>query len=239
VFSRDKQRQIAALILQLINYCLKTGYVLDRWKSVVNFMIFKDQGCFQIHRLRIIHIYEADFNLILAVKWRELLHYADRRTSINSGQYGGRPGCEATSVALLEELRTDISYCTRRSLLTFDNDAASCYDRIIPSLASLINRKYGLHRKVAVVHGRTLREARYKLKTAIGISAMEYTHSSHLPIFGTGQGSGNSPMVWLFISAGLFLQIIHARTYTRCHQIGVCKLSQKGVFFRFSSSQLT
>lgn len=200
----SKQQQIAKLILQLINFCIQTGYVLERWKNVVNIMIFKDQGNFQIHRLRIIHIYEADFNLVLAVKWRELLHYADRRNSINAGQYGGRPGREATSVALLEELRTDISYCTRRSLLTFDNDAASCYDRIIPALASLINRKYGLHRKVAVVHGRTLQEARYKLKTALGVSAMEYSHCAQFPIYGTGQGSGNSPMVWLFISATLF-----------------------------------
>lgn len=201
---RAKQSQIIQLIVNIINFCIAQGHVLQRWTQIVNVMIFKDPGNSKIHRLRVIHIYEADFNLLLAVKWRELLHFAERQGTINNGQYGGRPGREATSVALLEELRTDISYCTRRTLLTFDNDAASCYDRIIPSLASLINRKYGMHNKLALVHGRTLQEAQYKLKTAIGVSDVSYSHSSQFPIYGTGQGSGNSPMVWLFISATLF-----------------------------------
>ncbi len=81
----------------------------------------------------VIHIYEADFDLLLAVKWQELLYTADRLGIVNDSQYGGRPGREATSLALLEELRIDISYLTRHSLNTFDNDAASCYDRIIPA----------------------------------------------------------------------------------------------------------
>jgi hypothetical protein len=200
----SKQTEIAQVIVQLINFCIQRGHVLDRWKQIVNTMIFKDEGVYHIHRLRVIHIYEADFNLLLAVKWRELVSSADQAGLINKGQYGGRPGHEAASLALLEELRIDLTYLTRRTLITFDNDAASCYDRIIPAFASLINRKYGLHRQVAVVHGRTLQEARYKLRTAVGISESEYSHSTQFPLYGSGQGSGNSPALWLFISATLF-----------------------------------
>ena len=89
-------------------------------------MIFKEPMNFQIHRLRVIHIYKADFNLLLAVKWRQLLRSADDADLINKGQYGGRPGCEAQSLTLLEELKYDLSYLTRRSLVNFDNDATSC-----------------------------------------------------------------------------------------------------------------
>jgi hypothetical protein len=199
-----KQKEIAALIVQIINFCIQHGHVLSRWTQIVNTMIFKDEGNYRIHRLRVIHIYEADFNLLLAVKWRALLKFADRAGLINKGQFGGRPGHEATSLALLEELRIDISYLTRRILITFDNDAASCYDRIIAAFAALINRKYGLHRQIVVVHGKTLQEARYKLRTAVGISATEYSHSTQFPLYGSGQGSGNSPALWLFISATLF-----------------------------------
>jgi hypothetical protein len=199
-----QQQEIASVILQIINFCIRTGHVLSRWKQIVNTMIFKDSGVYQIHRLRVIHIYEADFNLLLAVKWRALLHYADRAHLIHNGQYGGRPGREATSLALLEELRIDISYLTRRTLITFDNDAASCYDRIIPAFASLINRKYGLHKQLAIIHAKTLREAKYKLRTAIGISDTAYSHTTQFPLYGSGQGSGNSPVLWLFISATLF-----------------------------------
>ena len=107
---QGKQRAIAELILSIINYAIRNEYVLTRWKTIVNTMIFKDIGVFKIHRLRIIHIYEADFNLFLAIKWRQLLRTADDANLINPGQYGGRPGCEAQSLALLER-RTQNRHC--------------------------------------------------------------------------------------------------------------------------------
>ena len=164
-------------------------------------MIFKEPGNYRIHRLRVIHIYEADYNLVLAIKWRQLMVQANTQGLLHPGQYGGRPGCEAQFLTLLEELKYDISYASRRSLINFDNDAMSCYDRIILSLASLINRKYGQHRKVVLVHAQTLESARYRLKLSDTLSATEYSHSIHFPIHGSGQGSGNSPSIWLFISS--------------------------------------
>lgn len=199
-----KQTAIAEIIVSIINYCIRNNHVLSRWKSIVNTMIFKDAGEYKIHRLRVIHIYEADFNLLLAVKWRQLLNHADEHGTIHDGQYGGRPGCEAQSLTFLEELKYDISYVSRRTLFNFDNDAMSCYDRIIVALASLINRKYGQHRSIVAVHAKTLKEAKYKLRTAIGVSDLEYSHCEGFPLHGTGQGSGNSPCIWLFVSSTLF-----------------------------------
>jgi hypothetical protein len=169
-------------------------------EAIVNTMIFKDTGIYRIHHLRVIHIYEADFNLFLAVKWRETLCITDRNGLINNRQFGH----EATLLALLEELWINISYLTRRTLITFDNDAASCYDQIIAAFASRINQKFGLHRQLAVIHGKTLEEARYKLRTAIGISESDYSHSTQFPLYGSSQGSSNLPALWLFISATLF-----------------------------------
>jgi hypothetical protein len=49
---KSKQQAIASVILMIINFCIRTGHVLERWKVVVNTMIFKDPGNFcQIHRL--------------------------------------------------------------------------------------------------------------------------------------------------------------------------------------------
>jgi hypothetical protein len=199
-----KQYALASLIMSVLNYCIRKTYVLERWKKIINVMIFKEPNNYKIHRLRVIHIYEADFNLILAVKWRQLLRHADAKHLLNEGQYGGRPGCEAQSLTLLEELKYDLSYLTRRTLVNFDNDASSCYDRIIVSLASIINRKYGMHRKTVAIHASTLQDAQFHLKTAAGISTTHYSPSPRFPIHGTGQGSGNSPSIWLFISSTLF-----------------------------------
>jgi len=166
-------------------------------------MIFKESGNYRISRLRVIHIYEADFNLILAVKWKQLVQAAEMSGLINEGLFGGRPGREAQSLTFLTELKYDLSIITRRTLFNFDNDATSCYDRIIVSLASLINRKYGMHRKVVAVHATTLQQARFHHRTASGLSEQSYSHSIHFPIYGSGQGSGNSPAIWLFISSTL------------------------------------
>jgi len=204
IYFQKQQDDIVSVILSILNFCIRTGYVPSRWKQIVNIMIFKDQGNFKIHRLRIIHLYEADLNLFMAVKWRQLLQTADQKSFVNTNQYGGRPGREATSLALLEELKLDISYASRRTLITFDNDAMSCYDRIIPSFASVINRKYGMPTKVTRLHGTMLQQAQYRLRTANGVSDISYSHTESQPIYGSGQGSGNSPVLWLLISATLF-----------------------------------
>jgi hypothetical protein len=37
-------------------------------------MMQKEPGNSKIHRLHVIHIYEADYKLILGLKWRQLMH---------------------------------------------------------------------------------------------------------------------------------------------------------------------
>ena len=95
---------------------------------------------------------------------------------MNQGQFGGVPGCEAKTLPLIEELKTDICYLSRKPLVNFDVDATACYDRIIANLASLVSRGHGQHRSVCFVHGKTLEDARYRLKTALGITPDFYKH---------------------------------------------------------------
>jgi hypothetical protein len=47
-------------------------------------------------------------------------------------------------------------------------------------------------------------KAKYRLKTELGVSNEFYQHTVEHPIYGTGQGSGNSPMIWCFLSSVLF-----------------------------------
>jgi hypothetical protein len=200
----DIQNSLIQAHVSLLNYSIQHSHSFSRWKNVVNVMIEKDPGDVRIHRLRVIHLYEHDFGLFLALYWKQMLRASEARGTINNGQYGGRAGLEAQSLVFLEEVKTEICTLSRKSLVNFDNDAASCYDRIIPSLASLIGRKKGLHTNVVYVHATTLREAKYKLKTAMGVSDDFYQHCTAYPIYGTGQGSTNSPVIWIIISSTLF-----------------------------------
>ena len=61
-----------------------------------------------------------------------------------------------------------------------------------------------MHRKICLVQGNTLEEAKYFIKTKYGVSDEYITHCKAHPIYGTGQGSGNSSTYWLFISSTLF-----------------------------------
>ena len=199
-----KQEKLVQAQLALLNYALRFGHSFHRWKTIVNVMIQKDPGNSKIHRLRVIHIYEADYNLLLGVKWRQLLHQAEDKGLINKGCYGSRPGKEARTLVFMEMMQMEISRSSRKPFIKFDNDATSCFDRIVPGTAMLISRKYGLHRNVAAVCGKTLQEAHYKIKTMLGVSEEEYSHCKAHPIYGTGQGSRNSPTCWLLICSTLF-----------------------------------
>ena len=72
------------------------------------------------------------------------------------------------------------------------------------SVASISRKKYGVHRKIVYVYAATLEEAEYKLKLSSKTSNTSYQHCRKFSIHGTGQGSGNSPMIWCFISSILF-----------------------------------
>jgi hypothetical protein len=200
----DIQTELIECYVGLINYSIKHRYSLERWKQIVNMMIYKEESNVKIHRLRVIHLYEADLGFLWGAKWGKAMKEAVKEKSLHQGQYGGLPGRDCTSLTYLEEIRLDYSLITRFSFANFDNDATACYDQILCSIASLAGRKYGIHKDVIFVHAQTLEEAEFKLKTSTKISETSYRHCIKFPIHGTGQGSTNSPIIWCFISSVLF-----------------------------------
>eukprot|EP00980_Cylindrotheca_fusiformis_P013761 scaffold3547_cov96-Cylindrotheca_fusiformis.AAC.1 len=129
---------------------------------------------------------------------------AEQYNAINAGQYGGRQGHEAAYLPFAEELKYDLCRVSRKPLVNFDNDAASCYDRIIPSVASLLGRFHGFHPSITQMHASLLQHAQFRVKTSLGVSESSYQHTAEFPIYGTGQGSTNSPTIWSIISSKLF-----------------------------------
>jgi hypothetical protein len=135
------------------------------------------------------------------VKWRSLTHHCIDNALLNPGQFGGIPGKDAMTPVFLEELQWETTRASRKTLLRMDFDASSCYDRIIPSIASLASRSFGQHQTLCFIHATFLRQAKYKLKTKLGLSDEDYSHCHLHPIYGTGQGSTNSLVIWVLISS--------------------------------------
>ena len=129
----QKRQDIMDSHLSLLNYAIDHGHSFDRWKKIVTMMIEKEPGNHKIHRLRVIHLYEADYNLLLCVKWRTAVDHAMRNKTLNPNQKGGTPGSNATDVIYVEELEYEICRASRTCLGKIDFDASSCYNRITAS----------------------------------------------------------------------------------------------------------
>jgi hypothetical protein len=171
----DHQRNdILMLHFQMINYGLERGYSYQRWQNVVNAMLFKEPGNIKIHRTRVIHLYEADYNLAMGLKWKTAMELSEKANTLNAGQYGSRPSRGAYDPVFIEEFQLEIARSSRKSLVQINYDATSCYDRIIPNLAALVSQRFGVPQPVVQANVRTLEKARYKLRTELGVSDEYY-----------------------------------------------------------------
>jgi hypothetical protein len=78
-----------------------------------------------------------------------------------------------------------------------DNDATGCYDSIIVSLWVIACRRLGMPQSAIRTQAESLRLMRYAIKHAHSISEDDYQGTIFEPLYGTGQGSGSSPAIWL------------------------------------------
>jgi hypothetical protein len=90
----DSRTQLITWQIRLLNLALRNQYSFIRWQTIVNVMILKEPNNHKIHRLRVIHLYEHDYNLILGLKWSSLIQYNLPLNHLHPCQFGGLPGHE-------------------------------------------------------------------------------------------------------------------------------------------------
>ncbi len=128
---------------------------------------------------------------------KRLVHHAEDHNKLGEEQGGSRPGRTAIDIANRKALTYLYTRLTKTCLGTFDNDAKSCYDRIIASLALIASRALGMSEVACRIHGQTIDKMKHFIKTAQGTSESYYSNENEGPLFGSGQGSGGSPPLWL------------------------------------------
>ena len=214
--------QIFTTIFHIAMATLRSGETLTRWSKVNSSMIEKLPGQPLITKLRVIHLYEADYNLILKLLWtRRLTWKAHLTKTLHPSQAGSRPGRSAIDVVLYKEHKYLYSELTRTALLTMDNDAKACYDRIICNLAMLASQYYGMPVEACQTHAKTLRAMEFHLRTALGVSEKFYKHTTTTPVHGSGQGSCASPTLWLILSSILMKSLEQQTSGMTISPIGV------------------
>ena len=79
-------------LTSLINILIRYGMGLDRWRNLTNMMIHKLDGSYNVNKLQVIHLFEADYNGLLGILFNcRVLYQAEHRNAINNNQWGGRP----------------------------------------------------------------------------------------------------------------------------------------------------
>ncbi|OEU11118.1 hypothetical protein FRACYDRAFT_246229 [Fragilariopsis cylindrus CCMP1102] len=205
---REQLDDIRQDIIDMHATMLQTAYdnehIYKRWEYIITCMLAKESGIPRIHRLRVIHLYECDLNLLFSKFFRELDQHCEDNFLINKGVYGCRPNRRAMDPVFVDVTQTEMAMVTRKTLIKFNNDATACFDRILVHLLSLCLRSYRMPKKLTTILGELLKVARYAIKTGIGISKETYQHSDESPAFGSGQGSGASAQGWTKLVSKLF-----------------------------------
>jgi hypothetical protein len=111
-------------------------------------------------------------------------------------QSGGRKGKRCQDVLLFKHMVYSILRLSRSNGSTFDNDAKSCYDRIVMLGASLMAQRIGMDTEVLELFLKMLEEVKYLAKTIYGVSQLSYQSSETYGIHGPGQGGGEHRRVY-------------------------------------------
>jgi hypothetical protein len=189
--------RIFNLYIKIMNIAINEGYSLKRWQTVISSMIEKIPGMPRIDKLRIIHIFEADYGAIGKYIFAgKMMKHAEALLAITDSQYGARKDRKTHDMLLLKKLKFAYADITKTGLATFDNDAKACYDRITVLLASLICRNKGVPKNVCDMFAQTLIKMIYYIQTGLGKSVDFYKSSKSTQLQGTGQGFAGSGPIW-------------------------------------------
>ena len=190
---RERLEAIREGIIEMHTTMLQTTYdnehVYKRWEYIITCMLANESRLPRIHRLRVIHLYECDLNLLFSLFFRELDQHCEDNYLINKGVYGCRLTRRAIDPVFVDVTQTEMAMITRKPLVKFSKDATACFDRILVHLLSLCLTSFGMPKRLTTILGELLKVARYAIKTGIGISSETYQHSDESLAFGLGQGS--------------------------------------------------
>ena len=178
-----------------------TGYSPQRWQRVVNVELLKQPDNFNVEKLRTIMLMEAAWNNNNKIIGRELMWHAERQNLLAPEQYGSRKLRAASTQALNKKLVFDLFRQQRITGAIGSNDAKSCYDRIVHSVAMLSMRRMGYPVEPLISMFSTLQQLRQYIRTSAGDSDTYYDGShTDIPMQGVGQGNGASPAIWAVVS---------------------------------------
>jgi hypothetical protein len=180
---KDKAEEILNLFVSLLNLASTKGFALDRWKTVINVMIYKKPGVYLIDRLRVIHLFEADYNFAIGLIFgRRALYSGVEHHTLHPSQWA-QPGRQCADVVVMRELTLAMAHMLKIELGGFENDAAACYDRILMNMTGAAFERMGVPEGPLRLQEEVLLNVVHFLKTGFGITNDSYTSNALYRIY--------------------------------------------------------
>ena len=101
----------------------------------------------------------------------------------------------AQNSVLNKRLSYDLQLVLREEDFQYDNDAMSCYDRIVDDVAVLACMRMGLRKKVGGFLKKVLNHFRHHIVIGGEPSTEFFKNEVNNRLHGTGQGTGWSPII--------------------------------------------
>ena len=191
-------------IYKVMCLSLQHGIVLDRWKNTVTTLICKDNHTPYIHRLRPLHIVEAELQFFSKYQWsHRLINQAERLQNISQSQFGGRKYKQAQSSVINSIVTFDLHRQLRLPFSFNDDDLRANYDRELAHFSAIETRCQGLSHQAGKLLIDITSQQKFYIKTKNGVSSSHYSFSSDYPVWGLGQGISWAGSCWQFTATSI------------------------------------
>jgi hypothetical protein len=154
-----------------------------------------------VDKLRTIVLFDPEANCTFKFLGCAVMAHAEKHNQLPEEQYGSRKRKTAITHALNKRLSYDLMRQLKTAGALCSNDAKSCYDRILHSMASLCLKHLGLPEGAIICMFTTLQNLEHTVRTVYGDSEQPYGGNLWIvPLHGSSQGNGGGPMLWAVVS---------------------------------------
>lgn len=199
-----KSAALTSIEASICHIPFRAGFSPWLWQFGINVMLLKKDLSELITKLRTIVLMQAECNFANKILGRLAMIHAEAFNLIPEEQYGSRNGKSAIDHALHKRLWYDILRQSRQPGIMISNDAKSCYDRVIHSVAALAYKRIGIPDPPVHAMLLTIQNMKHHIRTSYGDSVFYMDSTGVLvPYQGILQGNGASPTTWVLVSAPL------------------------------------
>jgi hypothetical protein len=155
----------------------------------------------RINKLRIIQLLEAELNQVLRSAFaRNIRKLAQEKPGIISEHQYGR-SCQTCLTPVLNKLLTVQLLIQKKTNGTvFHNDAKGCYYHIVSGIALAALQRIGYSKNSVRMLGPLWAQLEHHVATEFGVSDASYKSTMDKLLYGIGQGSCSSPIMWALLN---------------------------------------